>query len=163
MILGRVCVRELEVIVTLWGVSGWILCRVWMHGDPMGSVCQWPLGSVELLASVQPFSSGFPHGKDSNALSQWRLCLFPVLVMGTEKLSHGNLHAELFPSFFPAPWRYVRPDPSWRWGAGSCQAEEFSHLSQGPQHPNCSPRRWEDCKLVVSDEEVGIRPIPTPH
>lgn len=51
-------------------------------------------------------------------------CLFPILVMGREKLSHGSLRAEPFPSFFPGLWGYISPDPSWRWGSEPCLTEE---------------------------------------
>lgn len=59
-------------------------------------------------------------------------CPDPVAVVLLSNASDGEWEAEPCQSvcwvfshqFFPAPWRCICPDPSWRWGAGSYLAEE---------------------------------------
>lgn len=56
--------------------------------------------------------------------------------------------------FFPAPWRCINPDPSWRWGTGSHQAEEENSLFSGI--PASCLLTQEMGRLQVQEEEVGI-------
>lgn len=65
------------------------------------------------------------------------------------------------PSIFPSSLEMHQPRSllearSW---ILSSRRREFSHFSQGSHHPDCSPKRWENCKLTMQEKEVGIRPV----
>lgn len=83
-------------------------------------------------------------------------CLFPMLPVGTGKLSRTVCMLRLS-CVSSQISRDAQPWPSWRLAAGPCLPEtEVPLLSHQHQHLVCPPRRCDGYKLLVRENEEGI-------
>lgn len=118
--------RELEVVVPLWGISE-------NQTDSLPGVNGQRSYRISLsvtaevhgpLAPIQHVPSDFQHGNILNASAWWQLVLISSTGNGEGEAEPWQTHVEPFPFWFPALQGWISPDPSWRWGAELCLAEE---------------------------------------